>query len=789
MRTSLYRAAAASLAVVVVVVLASLGGPALLHLAREATPAAPSTPAVEPLVTDAVRIPAGLPLRALPASYPVPLTFTLASPHPRALAAFLSAVSDPRSPLFQHFLTYPEYEAEFAPTPSELSTVLAALRADGATSWTVTPDRSGITTTLSAAGVDALLGVELNQYGVADGRPLFSAVGAPRLASALAPIVVGVEGLSYSGPGHLVPNLSVVGKPVALRASNPSVPSTRPGQYILDNSTHTDFFVGSDFTQAYNATALFPGSAAPNATYPTGVAIATLLAGGYNATAGQDLPPWDPSVINAYFNDTLAPSWPKPSVIGVPVAIGSVQPPLPGFFGGLNDTSGFEFENSLDLEMAGDMAPGAPLYNFYFAGSLLAGNPSASQLASDFGQSLAEALAYHYSPAHLAVVSGSFGLPDLNNSLWNVELGVAEATGVSGGISSGDQGNAPDSLTGRSEGPWPTWPASAAFNSTGAVAVGGVSLTLDGSPSGTINATSVNLTYDPLVRGIGSTSAWWDAQGGPGTVAGTEGGVSTVYPEPYWQFHSAAQPTIVNATIDQGANALGRAEPDIAFPANDTVVTAFENSTGTIFAVVLGGTSVAAPVFAGLIADVLAVRNGGANSTWTGFGYLAPQLYQMAGYFAAHPSSPIDPFLDVTVGRNYVFSAGPGWDATTGWGGLDALRWLSAATNRSVATFVYTGPTPGLPPASPGSSTVPWTMVVLVFGIGLAVALGLVLLVVRPRRPTGPVQVPFGAQGTPGAPYGPSAPTSATTGATFACPYCGASRPAEPVRCPQCGAL
>ena len=158
-------------------------------------------------------------------------------------------------------------------------------------------------------------------------------------------------------------------------------------------------------------------------------------------------------------------------------------PPLPMSLGALNDTTQDEYENSLDLEMAGSMAPGAALYNFYFNGSLMV-NPAETvgALADDFALDLGAALDYNYAPQRLAVVSGSFGLPDQNDSLWDSELEEAAALGVTIVCASGDQGNAPGSLDPPRLGPSRV-AGTAAFTDSGSVSVGGVTLTMTGSPS------------------------------------------------------------------------------------------------------------------------------------------------------------------------------------------------------------------------------------------------------------------------------------------------------------------
>lgn len=777
-------------------IVAVVGSVALLLLAslvvlpsiRPSTDGAPKDPVS--FTTDAVAIPRGSYVTPLAPDDPVTVSFTLTPSDPVGLTKLLSAVDDPTSAEYHHFLTYPEYLARFAPTPAAESAVVGALRDRGAASITVAADRSSILATLPARALEAMLGVHLVEYGSVGNVPLFTATGTVVLPPALQGKVSAVDGLSDPNGGATVPTLFAAPPPEPLAPGGSGRSGSVPGSFLYDNRTKSQWFVGTDFTQAYGATELFDPSVVANATYPSNVAIATLLASGYNDTSAADLPPFDPAVVNAYFNDTFPAAWPKPQVHGVPVTIGSVTPPPPGSFGGVGDSSLNEWENSLDLEMAGSLAPGSSVYNFYFAGSLLESSTDAS-IASDFAQSLADALAYNYSPAHLGVVSGSFGLPDLNSPAWDRELEVAALMGVTVVVASGDQGNAPNSQTGRSDGQWPTWPASAAFNNSGAIAVGGVTLGLSGTPTSYAGSTSVNLSYDDRDGSIRSTLAWYDTGGAPTRLAGTEGGASTVYAEPGWQFHSAAQMPIVNATVIQGASALGRAEPDVAFAANTTIAAGVANATGTVFVSVLEGTSIAAPLFAGLLADVLGVLGARNASGWAPLGFLDPEIYRIASYYWANPSSASapDPFLETIQGSNYVFHASAGWDALTGWGGLLAAPFLAALENGTVNGYNYTGPTPSLPPRGPGGPSIPLTIIYVIFGVGIAAAVALVLVMARPTRPSGPVAVPYGAQIGSGVPLGPGVQGGIYPGATFLCPYCGAVRPAEPVRCPRCGAL
>lgn len=735
------------------------------------------SPGPVPLPTDAIPVPSGRAVAPVPGGSPVTVSFTLRFRDPGALEGLLANLSDPRSPGYHAFLSPAEFRQRFAPASAEIATTEAVLRAAGASSVQPAPGGLGIGAVLPAAGLESLLGVSLVSFSSPAGGREYTAVGTPTLPASLASIVTGIGGLSDAA-NRAVARAAVEGPP-------------RPvDQFVRENGTGTQWDVGSDYAEALGATALWPGAnSVLGATYPRQIAIATLLAGAYNASTQTDLPAYDPGVVGAYFNATLSPDWPQPNFTGVPVPLpGGLIPPPPGSFGALNDSIGDEVENSLDVEMAGSLAPGASIYTYYFAGSeMVAAGLTPGDLADDFAFDLAAALNASYGPyQHLAVVSGSFGLPEVNDSLWNSELAEATALGVTVVCASGDQGDAPSSLTGR--GPaTPTWPATATFEDSGAVSVGGATVALSGNATSNASDTYVDAAFDPSVHGIASASGWYETLAS-GKVAGSEGGVSLLYPEPKWQFDSAAQPAILNATITEGAGAIGRAGPDVALPANNTIAFVFANSTGTIYLEVLGGTSVAAPVFAGLLADVIAVESRRAGS-FSPLGFVDAQLYRIASFYAAPTVRTTsleagDPFDDIVSGANFLFSAAPGWDPLTGWGLVDAPLLLAALSNATVSDYRYTGPTPTLP-SSPAPFLSAETLYLLI-GAGALIAIALVLLAAAPSRvhPAPPRTLPPLGPGRTPAPG-----ASGAAGATFACPFCGAERPAEPVRCPQCGRL
>ncbi|MCI4326769.1 MAG: S8 family serine peptidase [Thermoplasmata archaeon] len=745
-------------------------------------------------------------VRALSAGQRLAVTVSLEPRNATALFRFDAALAGRDPP---PFLTEREFERQFSPASSNVSALESYFRADGASDFSVTSDHLAVRFTVAAPGAEAAFSTGLLSPTGSVGS--WTWTSPPTLPSSLAPMVFGVGGLSRSAA-----------TPDLLLKETHLAPRSTLSTYVLDgNASDTPLYTGADFVQAYGENRLFPNGSASgvNHTFATGQAIATILMSGYNATTQTNLPPWDPEQIFSYFNDTFPAAWPVPTYAGVPVTVDNETPPLPGSYGTANDTSFDEAENSLDIEMAGSAAPGASIVNFYFDASLFQNTPSSAPLgpiADDFAAALSAALSYNYSGARLDAVTNSFALPDLNDSAWNLELAHAAATGVTVVAASGDQGDAPTYLSGRFQGQWPGWPATAAFESYGTMAVGGVSVSVVGNPSGTFtNNGSLPDQFDPNVTGLAGQAAWYESGADGANISGSEGGLSTVIPEPAWQFDSAAQPSISVAGGEQAATFLGRATPDVAFPANDTIAYVAQAGNNTYFAV-LEGTSIASPFFAGLLAEWSAEANHS-------FGWLDPALYRMAGYYAANAGVG-SPFLDVTSGGNYLFSAGPGWDATTGWGGLAGDAFPAVYANSTIRNFVYTGPTPGLPP--PFLALAPPTpgVTYLLILAGVALAVALVVIVVwdeRSRRartpPTGPYQAPPWAYGSPPPAHvgGAAAPPPGTypnqsppppsssgyapgvvTGwaaipppASFACPYCGAMRPAEPVRCPGCGAF
>ena len=161
--------------------------------------------------------------------------------------------------------------------------------------------------------------------------------------------------------------------------------------------------------------------------------------------------------------------------------------------------------------------------------------------------------------------------------------------------------------------------------------------------------------------------AWWQSPGErSGGGGATGGGVSVIFPRPQWQDVRVA--SINLGSID------GRVIPDIAAlagpPFYDLIFMGKDQPNG--------GTSAATPLWAALIA----LLAGSAQAPWKPR-FLAPLLYGPGNGGMTVGAAGC---TDVTSGDNTSstlgkgYSAGPGFDAVSGWGvpdGAALLRTLS----------------------------------------------------------------------------------------------------------------
>ena len=165
------------------------------------------------------------------------------------------------------------------------------------------------------------------------------------------------------------------------------------------------------------------------------------------------------------------------------------------------------------------------------------------------------------------------------------------------------------------------------------------------------------LTANPVTGAYISETAW-NTPGQPPQPGASGGGFSHLFARPAYQ---------------DGVPGIGatRGVPDVAADGSGTtgMALAFSAPGGGYELIGAGGTSAAAPFWAGLIA--LADQEAGHP-----LGFVNPAIYRIARGPLYHKA-----FHDITTGNNTVvlngvtitgYQAGPGWDPVTGWGTPDA---------------------------------------------------------------------------------------------------------------------
>jgi hypothetical protein len=565
------------------------------------------------------------------------LTFQLS--HRSGLADYLTALSDPKSPLYHEYITRATFAEEYGAPPTFYAQ--AEQFFDSYPGLTVTPFADHVSLELSgpASVVGAVMHVPIDRF-LADGRSFYSATRSPSLPSWVASQVAQVGGLDDFTVG------SVNAAAQRVEPNSPHAPTEVGGYRAPANYSGAQFEFAPDLQVAYDEASLL------NLTYPTREVVATILQAG-QAANGTFLGPYVPQDLVDYFNETL-PAWqPKPQVYPVPLE----GMPLPGPAASFDITRA-QLENTIDLEMVGSLAPGAQVYNVYTQSI----TPNEMDLA--FGYILNPNDSFS-ALNNVSVISNSWSFYDGNDTGWYTDLQEAQARGITVLAASGDSASNANSSFYEGGPDLLSFPSAMAYNDFGVTAVGG---------------TSVNLSSSLF---LASQVAWNDTR----NLTGSAGGVSAVFPEPDWQANSLANRLIEGA---------GRGAPDVAAMANNTVVTLSVNgheyrasnaSNGSPFYEVWG-TSVASPIVAGVIATIDAVLN---RSGEPNLGFLDPTLYALGdaqygpvtgnatvGYeFSSttyQSTLPALPFWDVTQGRNDLYSALPGYDLVTGWGSIDAYN-------------------------------------------------------------------------------------------------------------------
>ncbi len=597
-----------------------------------------------------------------------------------ALEQYMIEQQNPSSPNYHKWLTPNQLGTLYGPSDADVAAITGWLQSHGLTVNTVPKSRIAVDFSGSVAQVESAFGVSIHSFN-RNGEKYLANVDNPQIPAALASVVIGVAHLSTLSP-----------KPL-------TVPSGRQG--TLDKSTHK---IVSSSAQSPGLTAnlggydylfITPSDAATIYDTPN-----PLLNANYTSASG---PTYDGTGVKIGIGGTAVPDLDLITAYREIFVGDSKQPVIVNDFDA--PTSSPDTEAELDLEVSGGLAPGASIY-YYPSPDLFSGVQQAAE----------DNLVDVFSLSYLGCEE-DFDTSD-NLALSNQWQQFA-AQGITALVAAGDAGSAvcdPAGAAEATQGLAVNGIASTAYD----VAVGGTDFY--GLTQNFLEYVSTtNNTYYGSALGYIPESAWNDSTWPNGALAdnvplgygviGDSGGASNCafnetnyntdtagpciagWPKPYWQ----NAPGVPHDRV--------RDLPDVSLMAGNGLYGAFwaicddadTCSDGYVGAV--GGTSAAAPAFAGILAGVVQ-KTGGR------LGLATRTLYQLA----RNPKTA-GVFHDVTIGNNsepceegspncvlnsagYYFLTGynttAGYDLATGLGSVDAARlikaWQDADTGTATAT-------------------------------------------------------------------------------------------------------
>ncbi|HUB39513.1 MAG TPA: S53 family peptidase [Streptosporangiaceae bacterium] len=526
-------------------------------------------------------------------------------------SAFVRAVSSPGSRQFHHYLTDAQWESRYAPTKSQVAKARSWLRHNYFSVKSVAKDRLYVTATGTARRVEKTFGVSLGYYMVT-GHKVRLASGALSIPASMAGTVAGTVGVNQyvATTGLTTTSASPAGK-TAKPDQEPAPPAG------FRNPQPCSKYWGQK-TDTADSGSLYAPYTAPLPYDVCGYKPAQLR-GGYglnrSVAKGNDGTGVTIAIVDAYDSPTLLsdaqqyfrlndPAHPLKSSQFENISPATVDDEAE--CGG----SGWYDEQALDVESSHSMAPGA---NIQFVGA---------QDCQDTSLLAAEQTAI---TSGASVVSNSWGdtLGDLftdaaTKTAFDDTFMLADSTGVSILFSSGDDGDnfADFGLA------VPDYPPTSPF----VTAVGGTSLEVGAGNSRMAEygwSTAKQTLCTPASStncGSATTPAGklaWQAGGG--------GGTSYYYTEPYYQ-----APVVPSALALRNEALFGpvplRVVPDISMDA--------DAQTGMLIGLTQtfpdgvyydqfkeGGTSLASPLLAGVIADA-------DQAAVLPLGFLNPVLYK-----------------------------------------------------------------------------------------------------------------------------------------------------------------
>jgi subtilase family serine protease len=522
-----------------------------------------------------------------------------------AAEALANAVSDPNSPSYGHYLTAAQFRQQFAPSQSDVLAVQNWLRSQGFSIVYTPQNNHYVSAQGTVAQAETAFGVQFGMYKV-KGKSVRSPSSDLSIPASLASLVTGVVGLDDSAV-FIQPDIIRDAPPSAGFRNAPPL-SDYWAQLVSPYSYPGGF---TDITNPANASWSIKGYTPAQ------------IKGAYGVPSNLDGAGQTVAVIDAYASPTILQDvnqWSKNR--GLPPMSPSqlVQVVPPGIYRMPNNPaqgpSDWYGEETLDIEAVHGMAPAAKIV---FVG------------APNNYQDLDAAMNYVVDRQVAQIVTNSYGfptelLPPGYVKPFNDTLIQAAVEGIGVYFSSGDYGDN-TALNGFAT---PDWPASSPW----VTAVGGTSLAVDANNSRVFETGWGTANYSCNTSTLACTRTGW--------LYGAGGGVSQLFAEPSYQKNA-------------GLNLSGRGVPDVAALADPQMgFLVGQTQTfpdGTYYDEYrIGGTSLASPIFAGLMA-LLDQKDGMHH------GFANPLFY-------AHPGA----FFDVTSVKTAVARRNfkNGVDATNG---------------------------------------------------------------------------------------------------------------------------
>ena len=550
-------------------------------------------------------------------SQAVELDVALRPRDPAALARFVSAVSTPGSPEFRRYLDPGTFGAAFGATEATLRSTTTALERLGLHVGPVAGNRLIVKVSSTAAIAERAFATTLVRYRLGSGALVYANLSAPRVPAALAGRIQAIAGLSDLALSYPA-GLSRPGPPTSARGrSSPAAGAVdtggpQPCQEAASAASAAGIYTADELASAYGFSGLY--------------AAGDLGAG--ETIAIFELEPFNESDVQAY-DECYFPA--QAAAMASTRHLLSVD----GMSGGVPT----DVESTLDVEDVSSFAPLATID--VYEGP----NNSTGPL---------DVLSAIVSQDRAQVISTSWGnceAQDGGSQIASVEANLFEEAAAQGQTvvaASGDDGSTDCGAPSGTQAP------SAAVDDPGSqpyvTSVGGTSLTTLGPPP--------------------AETVWNNSDGASG------GGISSNWAMPAYQ--SDASPSLGVIKSYSSAKPCGaptgycREVPDVSADADpDTGLVIDWGARGGWTGV--GGTSLAAPIWAALIALTDAWPACSAHPV----GFVNPALYSIAG-----KSMYASALNDVTRGDNHLSSipkwwrypATVGYDLASGLGTPDAAN-------------------------------------------------------------------------------------------------------------------